>query len=108
MIYVFVLWRSLLFGTQTIPALSKIKADSLFVQILQSKAQAEVNKQMATVDSVLTAKFGAQYTIDNILKNMDEIMNSIPEGTGKRWFGEGRKTRKSRGKRNRKTYRRQK
>jgi hypothetical protein len=108
MIYVFILWRSFLSGTQTIPALMNIQADSPFVKILQSKAQAEVNKQMATVDSVLTAKFGAQYTIDNILKNIDEIMNSIPEGTSKRWFGEGRKTRKTHGKRNRKTYRRQK
>jgi hypothetical protein len=103
MVYVLILWRSVLFGTRTIPALTNIQADTSFVRLLQSKAQALLNKQTATVDSVLTEKFGPQYTMEYIIGNMDTIMNSIPD---KRWFGEGRKTRKSHGKRNRRTYRR--
>jgi hypothetical protein len=107
MVYVLILWKSFLFGTQTIPALGQIPADSNIVKILQTKSQALLDKQTATINSILTAKFGGQYTMDYIIGNMETIMNSVPEGTGKPWFGKGRKTRKSYGKRNRRTYRRQ-
>ena len=106
MVYVLILWKSFLFGTQTIPALGQIPADSNIVKILQTKSQALLDKQTATINSILTAKFGGQYTMDYIIGNMETIMNSIPEGTGKQWFGKGRTTRKNYGKRNRKTYRR--
>ena len=105
MVYVFILWRSVLFGTRTIPALGNIPADSKIVTILQVKAKALLDRQLDTVDSVLTAKFGPEYTMETIIRDMDKIMESVPEGTGKPWFGRGRKTQKSHGKRNRRTYR---
>ena len=106
MVYGYILWRSFLLGTQTIPALTNIQADSPFVRLLQSKAQALVNDRVGTIDSLLTTKFGPEYTLLYIIENRDKIMESIPEGTGKAWFGAARKTRKSHGKRNRRTYRR--
>ena len=107
MIYVFILWRSFLTGTQTIPALMNIKPQAPIVPILQSRSKKLLEEKTAIIDSALTAKFGAEYTMENILKNMDQIIKSGPT-TLPVWFGNGRKTQKSRGKRNRKTYRRQK
>lgn len=93
----------------TFPAIIRIQEGSPMYKIFQEKAGAAFQDKIETVDFVINSKYGKlgpEYSsLGNMIANKQTILESGP-ATADRTYGLGRKTRKSDGKRNRKTYRR--
>jgi len=91
--------------TVSFPGVLGIEEGSRILTIIRDKASLVLKNKLETVDYVLTTKFGPEYSLENMRLNKVGILQSGPS-TAPYWYGRGRKTRKTHGKRNRTTYRR--